>query len=132
MVVVVSPTHKFGKRQSIKITELDNEPFIAFERNIPTRKLLDKTLRKYNVQPKITMTLDNVETIKRIVENGTGMSIVPENSIKDEVKRGLLAGVELDDILIERDIAVIAKKGRILSNAENKFIELLREEFGPR
>ncbi|KAA3662131.1 MAG: LysR family transcriptional regulator [Calditrichaeota bacterium] len=132
MVAIVAPSHKFGKQKSIKIDDLNNEPFIAFERNIPTRKLLDKTLRKHNVQPKVTMTLDNVETIKRIVENGTGMSIVPENSIKEEVKRGLLIGLEIENILIERDIAVIAKKGRILSNAENKFIDLLRAEFGPR
>ena len=132
MVVVVAPSHKLGHRDKINISELQDEPFIAFERNIPTRKLLDKILRKNNVQAKVTMTLDNVETIKRIVENGTGLSIVPENSIREEMEHGLIKAVEIENMTIEREIAVIAKKGRILSNAENKFIELLRNEFAPR
>ena len=121
--------HKLAGNGTLTVNDLDNESFIAFERNIPTRKLLDKTFRKHSVQPKIVMTLDNIETIKRVVENGTGVSIVPENSIRDEVEHGVLKAFELENLPLEREIAIISKKGRILSNAEKKFIALLRGEL---
>lgn len=129
MVIIVYPSHRFAGKDSISITELDGEPFVTFERNIPTRKLIDKTLRQHQVQPKIVMTLDNIETIKRVVENGTGVSIVPENSIKGELEEGSLVAVGIEGINLEREVAVISKKGRILSNAEKKFIDLLRGEL---
>ncbi len=126
LVVIANPSHKFAGQKSIPITALDKEPFITFERNIPTRKLIDKTFRQHGVQPQIVMMLDNIETIKRVVENGTGVSIVPIHSLRTELKDGTLVALELEGIPLEREIAVISKKGRILSNAEKKFIDLLR------
>ncbi|RMD98229.1 MAG: LysR family transcriptional regulator [Calditrichaeota bacterium] len=125
LVVIAPPSHRFAGKTAIPIAELDKEPFIAFERNIPTRKLIDKTFRPHQVQPHIVMTLDNIETIKRVVENGTGISIVPKNSIHQELEDGTLVAIDILDVPLEREIAVISKKGRILSNAERKFIDLL-------
>lgn len=128
LVLTVPPDHKLANKKSVPISTIHNEPFIAFERNIPTRKIIDKTLRKMQVQPKIVMTLDNIEMMKRVVENGTAISILPENSTRDEVEKGELATVEFSDVTLEREIALITKRGRILSNAEKKFIELLRQD----
>ncbi len=126
LVVIVNPSHKLAAFDEISISMLDKEPFITFERNIPTRKLIDKTLRQHGVQPQIVMTLDNIETIKRVVENGTGFSIVPENSIRHELEEGTLKALRFKDLELEREIAIISKKGRILSNAEKKFIDHVR------
>jgi DNA-binding transcriptional LysR family regulator len=127
LLVIAHPGHKFARKKSVSLKAMNNEPFIAFERNIPTRKIIDKAFRKNQVQPKIVMTLDNIEMIKRVVENGTAVSIVPENSIKEEVASGTLAASGIAGNELEREIAIVSKKGRILSNAEKKFIALLRE-----
>lgn len=127
LLVITPPNHKFGRKKNISLKMLDNEPFIAFERNIPTRKIIDKAFRQYQVQPKIVMTLDNIEMMKRVVQNGTAVSIVPENSIQEEIQKGTLVAIKISDIALERDIAIISKRGRILSIAEKKFISLLRE-----
>ncbi len=129
LVVITGPNHKLASEDVVPISALDNEPFVAFERNIPTRKLLDKIFRQNKVQPDIIMTLDNIETIKRVVENGSGISIVPENSVREEKQSGKLHTLTLEGITLEREIAIISKKGRILSNAEKKFIALLRGEL---
>lgn len=126
LVIICSPTHKFVERKRIPVAMMDDTPFVAFERNIPTRKIIDKAFRKAQVQPRIVMQLDNIETIKRVVENGTGISVVPVNSIQEEIRAGSLAYCEFADIELAREIAIISKKGRVLSNAEKKFIELLR------
>lgn len=126
LVVIAHPEHRFAGQDTVPVSELENEPFVIFERNIPTRKIIDRFLRQYQVQPDIIMALDNIETIKRVVENGTGISIVPINSIQEELQEGVLIAVEVEGVPLDREIAVISKKGRLLSNAEKKFIDLLR------
>ncbi len=126
LVVIAKPDNEFSLQSPCPINALEDVPYVAFERNIPTRKIIDRVFRKNHVQPKIVMTLDNIETIKRVVENGTGVSIVPENSIREELHAGKLTFFEVDSIKMVREIAIISKKGRVLSNAEKKFIELMR------
>ncbi|MFQ5627201.1 MAG: LysR family transcriptional regulator [bacterium] len=127
LMIVAPPGHKLTRKKSIPLKVLDNETFIAFERNIPTRKIIDKAFRQAQAQPKIVMTLDNIEMMKRVVENGTAVSIVPENSIREEVQNGTLVAINISGAALEREIAIISKHGRILSNAEKKFIDLLSE-----
>ena len=129
LVLIAAPGHRFAGKNKIPLNELDREPFIAFERNIPTRKIIDKALRQHQIQPEVIMTFDNIETIKQVVENGSGIAIVPAHSALEEKENGSLHVTEIKDVPLEREISVISKKGRILSNAERKFIDLLRGEL---
>ena len=41
---------------------------VGYERDIPTRKETDRLLRRYGVEVRYVMELDNIETLKRVVE----------------------------------------------------------------
>ena len=45
LVFVCSPEHRLARRRAVRLAELGGEPFIAFERDIPTRKAIDRILR---------------------------------------------------------------------------------------
>src|SRR5215216_6352975 len=49
LVLVCSPEHEFASRKRIDVTSLAGQRFIAFERDIPTRKAVDRILRDKNV-----------------------------------------------------------------------------------
>ena len=81
LVLICHPNHSLAGRKRIKIEELNGEKFIAFEPDLPTRKVIDRHFRDHSVQIEHAMEFDNIETVKRAVEIESGVSIVPRNTV---------------------------------------------------
>lgn len=124
LVVVVPPDHSFAKREKIPLSGLDGINFVAFERDIPTRRAIDRLLREHGSQVQIAMELENVETLKRAVEIGLGISILPRASVRTEVAAGTLREVEIEDGTFTRPIAILLRRGRTLSKATEAVLEV--------
>ena len=126
MVLIVAPDHPLAKEQSIKLKDLNGLKFISFERDIPTRKALDKVFKDHEVTVEHVMELDNVETLKRAVEIGSGVAIVPQETVKQEVANQTLAEVTLQNGDLSRPLAAIYKKNKVLSPAIKAFLATLK------
>ncbi len=126
LVLICHPEHPFAKLNSIKIKALVGQKFINYAKNIPTRKALEKIFRHENVTVDNVMEFDNVETVKRAVEIGSGVAIVPEETVRVEVGNQSLAAVRLEGN-VQRQLAVLYKKNKVLSPAMKLFIELLKK-----
>jgi DNA-binding transcriptional LysR family regulator len=74
---------------------------------------------------------DNIETIKRAVEIGQGVAIVPLPAVQHEAEHGTIKVVRLSDELVTRPLGIIHKRGRHLSPAAGQFIETLKREDIP-
>ena len=59
---------------------------------------------------------------------GQGIAIVPLPAIRDEIEKGTIKVVNLSDQNLLRPLGIIHKRGRHLSPAAEKFIEVLRRE----
>ena len=126
LVFVCHPQHPLAKSKSLKLKSLGGQKFIGFEKDIPTRKALDKIFKDQGVKPNYVMQFDNIETVKRAVEIDSGVTILPEETLTSEIANQTLASVRLDGNY-SRELAVIHKKGKVLSPAMKKFIELLKK-----
>src|SRR5215475_13858942 len=118
------PQHPLAKLKSIKLKALNGLKFINFEKDIPTRKALDKMFKDQGVSVNNVMEFDNVETVKRAVEIDSGVAILPEETIRGELANKTLAAVRLDGKFF-RGLAVIYKKGKVLSPAMKHFTDAL-------
>jgi DNA-binding transcriptional LysR family regulator len=127
LVMICSPDNPLGKNRKIDISKLARSRFIAFERDIPTRRAIDRALRARNVQVEIVMEFDNIETIKRAVEIGAGISLVPGLTVENEVQTGSLVAVELAGTDLKRPLGILCKKGKERTQVMEKFIEVLTE-----
>src|SRR5215207_2154590 len=125
LVLICPPDHKFAKRAQVKAKDLNGLDFVLFERDTPTRKATDKILKSHGVEVKKIAEFDNIETIKRAVQVGFGLAIVPLPSIVDELRSGQLAVVKLAEKDWVRPVGVIYRTDRNLSLAAKKFIQLL-------
>ena len=88
LAVVCAPNHPFASKAKVSLTALSGVPFIAFDREAPTRKALDRLFREKNLDLNPVMEMDNVETIKRAVEMGIGVAILPSSTVAAEVAQG--------------------------------------------
>jgi LysR family transcriptional regulator, transcriptional activator of the cysJI operon len=127
LVLICHPQHPLAQKKSIKVKALDGVKFINFERDIPTRKALEKIFKDHRVTVQQVMQFDNIETVKRAVEIDSGVAIVPKETIGEEIATGTLAAVELDNGAYSRPLAVIYKKNKVLSPAIKRFITMLKE-----
>jgi len=129
LVLIVPRGHALAKLRRADVTRLEGQPFVAFDEATPTRRLVERHLQRAGVAVRIAQHLDNVETIKRAVEVGTGVSIVPLCAVTQEVRDGSLVAIPLGENGLDRSVAVIYRKGRVLNSAAEKMIEVLTEEM---
>ncbi len=131
LVLVTAPDHPLGKRRRPGLADLDGLPFIAFDRDIPTRKLSDRLLARAGSSVAYAMELDNIETIKRCVEAGIGVSLLPAPALTAEVRAGTLRARRLAESPIERPIGVLFRSPRTReqSPATQAFLKLLTREL---
>ncbi len=128
VVLACSPRHSLSRESRIDIHRLQFERFIAFDRNVPTRMWIDSILERYNVVVQPVMEFDNIETIKRAVEINSGVSMLPQPAIVQEVEGGTIKAIPFSNENFVRPTGIIIRKGKIFSQAGRYFIELLRKK----
>ncbi len=126
MVLICHPQHPFAKLKQIKLKQIAGQKFVGFEPDIPTRRAIDKVFKDQGVTLMPVMEFDNIETVKRAVEIDAGISIVPHNTIIQEVQKQTLVEVKMEDAEFYRPLAVIYKKSKVLSPAMKQFITILK------
>ena len=126
LVLICPPGHALAGRKKARAKDLQDREFVHFERDVPTRRAVDRILRSHGVAVRRVAEFDNIETIKRAVEVGLGCAIVPLPSVADEQARGHLSVVQLAEPEWQRTVGVIHRADRTLSTAARKFIELLK------
>ncbi len=127
MVVICAPENPLADRTSIGLSALEGQPFIAFADDIPTRHLIDDHLRAANAQVRIVLSFDNIETIKNLVEIGSGIAIVPEDSVRREAREGALCVIPLaPGDAFRRPIGLLVKKSQARRAAVTAFVEAMR------
>lgn len=131
LVLAVSPEHPLAKQASVNLSDLQGQRFVSFEKDIPTRKATDEILRTARLSIDPVMEFDNVETVKRAVEIDAGMAILPAGTIVEEVRRGTIVKLEFRKKKFSRPIAIIHRRGRVLSPAIRKFVDLLTGQDTP-
>ena len=126
LVVAMNPEHSLAKKKNLSIDNLAGKEFIAFERDIPTRKATDEMLSNAGVEISVVMEFDNVETVKRALEINAGIAILPANTVTNEIDRNQLIALKLDHGVHVRPLAIIHKKNRMLTPALRSFVELMK------
>ncbi|MFN3651244.1 MAG: LysR family transcriptional regulator [Armatimonadota bacterium] len=131
LVLICNPEHPFAARESVEMSELNGQPFVAFQSEIPTRRAIDGILAQKSVRPEIRLQCDNIEILKKMVEVGLGVSLVPQLSVRQEARNGTLRAVRLGNVPLRRPLAIIHRKGKSLSRPQRAFVDLLLQEGPP-
>ena len=125
LVLITHPQHELAKRDEVEIKDLAGQKFIGFDPDIPTRKAVDQIFREHKIEIETVMEFDNIETVKRAVEIDHGVAIVPHATVLQEQKMGTLAVLHFKGKDFTRPLAILHRKGRVLTPAMKKFIETL-------
>ena len=130
LVLVCHAGHRLAGKAAIAASAIDGENFVAFEPDIPTRRHIDRRLKAEGVHVRVVMEFDNNDTLKRAVEIGAGVSILPVTVVEREVAAGTLAYVRFRDARRwVRPLGILRPRGKPPTPAESMFLGILRAKL---
>ncbi len=128
MVLAVNPEHRLASRSEISIEELNALDFVTFTPDLMICRKSDQLLRKHHVSVNVCHHFDNVENVKRAVEIGIGVALLPLPTMLRELEYETLKAIRLSDVDFVRPLGIIHKRNKHLSRAAEKFVELLQTD----
>lgn len=128
MALVLPPTHRLAERDVVPIKEIEGEEYVGFTSELKIRKRVDRWLRQAKVTVHVVHEFDNIETIKRAVEIGAGVAVLPVPTVRRELEAGSLCVVRLEDVSWVRPLGIVHKRNKTLTTAAEKFVELLHQD----
>ncbi|MEE8242894.1 MAG: selenium metabolism-associated LysR family transcriptional regulator [candidate division NC10 bacterium] len=132
LVLILAPTHRLAREESVGVAELAEEVFILREQGSGTREIMEEELGRVHLSLKKAMELGSTEAIKQAVAANLGVSIVSKFAISLEILQGRLAVARLPELNLSRQLFVIHHGGRTLSPAAQEFCSLLRRSAAAR
>ena len=95
---VASPSHPLATASHLDIRALLDHPFILTEKGMSYRRLLDETLAASSLEVRPVLELGRTDLICNVVEQGIGISFLPEYVIKDRRNEGRLVTLPVTDV----------------------------------
>jgi DNA-binding transcriptional LysR family regulator len=127
MVLTCHPDHPLGRNLAVTPAMLESQRFVGFARGLVIRREVDRFLRDHGVSVEVALEFDSIENIKKAVEVAQGVALLPEPTIRREVKIGSLVALPLVGCRLIRPLGIIYRRHHQLSRTAQKFMELLQQ-----
>ena len=125
MVIITAPDEGISDRSSLPLKELSGKAFAAFSESTPTRQAIDQVLQDLKVHVNIRFESENIETIKKAVEVGIGVAIVPIKCVEQEKLNEQLKVFKIKGYTLKRPIGIIKARQYPLNRASAFFVNKL-------
>jgi len=129
LVAIVAPDHPLSSAKSVNAAALAREPLILGERGGNTRRMIDLFFEKSNLKPKIIMELNRVASIRKMVENNLGVSIVPISAVSEDIASGRLRALKIKGFKFYWELGIVRLKSDYVPAVMKTFIKLCHEYF---
>jgi DNA-binding transcriptional LysR family regulator len=127
MAVLAPPDHALAQKQSVSLEEVLEYPLL-YPKTGQTRQQLDRHLRKFQDRVKISMELASVETIKKFVATGIGVTLMSRGFAQAEQAAGILKVIPLEE-KIYRDLGLIYHRHKYICPVGEAFLSTIKRCF---
>lgn len=128
-IAVCGKDYRFSKE--IKTVEdLFDERLIIREPGSGSREILERYLESRNLSVKEfgrIVEISNIHAIKSLAEEGVGITFLYEAAVREELKRGSLREVQLEEFEQAHDMTFIWRRNSIFDEYYHELFEVLRE-----
>ena len=129
LVCVLSSQHPLAKNSSISLNQLKKENMILRLPSSSTRSLFEATLISINESIdsfNVLLEVDNVSTIKQLVMNNFGVSILPQSVCTKDVKKGKIKTLPIENLSMTRQMNIAYNKDFANTDVLNDIVTLYR------
>lgn len=126
IVLLTSPKHVLAGKRRVTIEEVGRQVVIAHNDPSPTR---DRVLRAYErrrTSINIQISLPSLDGIKRAVEMGIGVALLPRRCALTEIARGHLVAIKVPELGATRQVRLVFRRTGERSRAAEAFLEVVK------
>jgi DNA-binding transcriptional LysR family regulator len=120
LAVMVGKDHPLARRRTVRPADLAPYTAILPATGTFTREVVERAFAPLDLQLKVGLSTNYLETIKMMVSVGLGWSILPGTMLDPDMRALQLRGVRL-----ERALGAVRHRDRTLSNSGQALLELL-------
>ncbi len=130
LAFVVNPRHPLAKAERVSIRELGAQNFVAHNIASPQRQKVMEIFKRHKTPLRMGVELPSLEAIKRFVEMGNGVALVPGLTLERELAAGTLVRVPVRELQIERKLRLVYRRQASLSHAAVAFLKVVEAYAG--
>lgn len=122
IVLITAPDHPLAGRKSVAPAEIAACPLIAPKQDLYTESTRQVVAQRFGFDAGATIEVSRWGVIKRYVEQGLGVSLVPSLCLSE---KDALATIPLVDYFPTESYGVFTRRGRFLTTATTRLIQLM-------
>lgn len=130
-LIALPPNHPMSSSSysKIKLVDLKDERFILLKQNQKLHQIAMELCKKAGFTPKVIIETESIEAAHALVTAGMGISFIPDTLPSSRTFSQQPKYFSIEDFSSTREMVVAFKKGRYLSSAARKFIEMMKDTF---
>jgi DNA-binding transcriptional LysR family regulator len=123
-VLITSLDHPLAQKRNVTLEDIAKYPMITYEKGLITRGEIDRVFKEASLNVEMIMEATNAQTIKRYVETGIGVAIIPKIALyPTQIHR--LKAINVNRYFGKLHYGVILRKGKYLTSWAKNFLYLL-------
>ena len=126
MVLVCHPSHALAHKPSVEIADLAGQEYVSFDPDLSIRKAVDRFFRERGLHRTVVLEFDNIQMIKEALSIGSGVSILPERTVRQEVTEGRLVTREVEAKELVRPVSIVHRRKKTFSSTAAEFLQFLQ------
>ena len=127
MHFVTNASSPFANKKKLSIRDIADQPFILTEKEMGYRRIFNRALAKMNIDIVPALEVGRTDLITLLLEEGEGISYLPDFVTKEKVKEGKLTYLDVTDVDIDIWKQMIYHKNKWISNPMKTFIEYVKK-----
>jgi DNA-binding transcriptional LysR family regulator len=127
LVCIVGSQHALVKDGKASIARLGRETFIAHNVPSPLRQKVIASFKRHKTPLNMEVELPSLEAIKRFVQRGNGVALVPKLTVENELESGALVAIAVPELQVERKLRLVYRRQAALSHAARAFLKVVEQ-----
>ena len=128
--MLANPTHRLASKKRVTIEEVGRETVIAHNDPSPARERVLRVYERRHAPINIQIALPSLDGIKRAVEMGLGVAVLPRRCALSEIARGHLVAVKVPELSSPRSVGSCFGRRASCRARRTAFLELVRQRCG--
>ena len=122
LVMLAHPKHPLARRRQVTMEEFGRQTVIAHNDYSPRRERVLRLFEEKHAAINIQISLASLDGIKRAVEMGLGVALLPRRCALSEIARKQLTAVRVPQLRMPRDLRLVYRRTGEASRAASAFL----------
>ncbi|TVY07903.1 LysR family transcriptional regulator [Paenibacillus cremeus] len=128
-MLIVSSSHPMARAASVSLEDAVHEPIISYPRDTQYSKQLEASFNKQNIKFTTRFETNNLQLIKWLVARNAGVFFYSPSYMKQEIERGELTAVPLQDDPFFQSQTYLMYNEEPLNSLDQLLIRHMKEHY---